>query len=403
MLSLRGKLSRAIRRPRRPRLALVTPWPPETSGVASYNRQLVAALAQRVDVDVVTAGPVSDYAAPPEPGVRLVSATARDVFADAGRYDRVLFCMGNSRFHAHVFDLFTRHPDAVLFHDVELTGFFGSIAGQERPEDPARALTERIAAMYRDDADGGHGRDGRRLYMTRAIQAEASDCFVHCDAALAMLASDRAEHGSYAPAGTLLYGLPAVADDAVPRTPVSATPCVITLGVVADVKGIASLIQAFALVAQAHPGARLVIAGAPAEDDDPNRWRDYARLQAPAANIELPGRLSDAEFAALLREADVAVQMRLASNGEASGATAECLAAGMPTIVTDLGWAGELPIDVASRLPVDATPALIAERIDELLGDTAKRTLLSGAALEHARTHGFARAADAYVNALGLV
>ena len=46
--------------------------------------------------------------------------------------------------------------------------------------------------------------------------------------------------------------------------------------------------------------------------------------------------------------ADLAVQLRSVSNGEASGATADCLAAGVPTIVTDLGWSGELPADTSS-------------------------------------------------------
>jgi glycosyltransferase involved in cell wall biosynthesis len=109
-----------------------------------------------------------------------------------------------------------------------------------------------------------------------------------------------------------------------------------------------------------------------------------------------------ARYAALLREADVAVQLRLVSNGEASGATADCLAAGIPTLVTDLGWAGELPAEVAARVPVDADAALIAEWIDELLVDPEKRAALSAAALEHARAHTFAQAADAYIEALEL-
>ncbi len=45
------------RRVRRPRLAFVTPWPPEQSRIADYNHRLVAELQQRVDVDVVVGQP----------------------------------------------------------------------------------------------------------------------------------------------------------------------------------------------------------------------------------------------------------------------------------------------------------------------------------------------------------
>lgn len=385
----------------------MTPWPPEWSGVAEYNQQLTRALAARIDVDVVTAQGGGGYENPAERGVRLVVARERDLFAGSRRYDRVVYCMGNSRFHAHVFEALRTGPDAVVFHDVQLTGFFGAIAGDERPEDPGGALAARIEAMYPDHPDLALAPDcapqsGQAVFMTRGIQSNAEQCFVHSRAALEMLARDRGPLDRHAPATILPYALPAVAGDARIREEASSSPLIVSLGAVAEVKGIAKLISAFALLAREHPTARLVIAGDPAEPADATRWHDYALEHAPGANIEMPGRVPAARYAALLREADVAVQLRLVSNGEASGATADCLAAGIPTLVTDLGWAGELPAEVAARVPVDADAALIAEWIDELLVDPEKRAALSAAALEHAHAHTFAQAADAYIEALEL-
>jgi glycosyltransferase involved in cell wall biosynthesis len=244
--------------------------------------------------------------------------------------------------------------------------------------------------------------DGAAGYMTRDIQRDARQCFVHSASALSMLESDRAPDAVYAPATTLLYALPRVADDARPRVEVSRSPTIISLGAVAEVKGIAELISAFALVAQTYPGARLVLAGAAATDADSTRWGEYARAHAGDAKIEIIGRATPERYAQALGDADVAVQLRRLSNGEASGATADCLAAGLPTIVTDLGWAGELPDGAVSRVPLGAGAQLIAERIDELLVDREKRAALSAAALDCARTRTFARAADLYVEALGL-
>ena len=340
----------------------MTPWPPDWSGVAEYNRRLTRALANRVDVDVVTADPVRGYSIPVERGVRLVAAGERALFAGLRRYDRIVYCMGNSRFHAHVFELLVARPDAVVFHDVQLTGFFGAIAGHERPEDPSGALVARIQAMYPDlattlaEADGAQ-RPAPAMFMTRGIQRYANQCFVHSRSALEMLAFDRGSLDRHAPATILPYGLPEVADWARVRGEASSTPMIISLGAVAEVKGIAKLIRAFALLAAVYPAARLVIAGSPAEQADSTRWHEYARKHAPK---------------------------------------------GIPTLVTDLGWAGELPAEVVARVPVKASATLIMRRLEELLVDPQRRSAISAAVLDHARSHSIARAADAYVEALEL-
>jgi glycosyltransferase involved in cell wall biosynthesis len=388
-----------MRRRHPPRIALVTPWPPEWSGVGDYNRQLVAALGEHVGLDVVTAETPrsAGYQDPAGAHARLVGAP--DLSAGARRrYDRIVYCMGNSRFHAHVFDLFSQQPDAVLFHDVQLTGFFGSIAGDEDPADPGAWLAARIAGMY-----GAYEPSATSRYMTRELQSAATQSFVHSRSALTMLERDQADGVGYAPASQLLYAFPAVDVRAGRvRADLSPAPVVVSMGAVAEVKEIASLIGAFGLIAGEHPAARLVIAGAPVADEEPTRWQDFAREHAPTATVEFPGRVSREHYDELLRGADVAVQLRRVSNGEASGATADALAAGIPTLVTDLGWAGELPPDVVSRVPAGATPPLIAEQLDELLSSREARMRHSAAALEYAQAHGFERAAREYIEALGL-
>jgi hypothetical protein len=110
------------------------------------------------------------------------------------------------------------------------------------------------------------------------------------------------------------------------------------------------------------PDARLVIAGS-IDGDDPRRWRRYATERAPHANIDLPGEVSTERYAELLRTADLAAELRLVSNGDASAAVADCLASGIPTIVTDLGWGRELPCDVAEKVPYRSERALTSSRM----------------------------------------
>ncbi len=390
------------RRRARPRIALVTPWPPERTGIAAYSARLASALAEHADVVVVTAGPAADY--PPEStdAIRLIGSGAPDVLAELDACHRVLYCMGNSSFHVHVYELLALCPGVVVLHDVQLTGFYAALTAGTHPDEPGRALAERIEDLYGFMPAADAALDETRMrslgvHLTREIQGRARECFVHSALAREMLERDRV--GTDTPVRVVPFAMPAVSDSHETRAAVSSL--IVSPGMVAEIKGVAGLIDAFALIASERPDAQLVIAG-PGGEAELARWREYARVNASAAQVEIPGYLEAEPYDALLRDADVAVELRLASNGEASAALADCLAAGLPTIVTDLGWAGELPEGALSRLPANAPAAAIAARLAELLDDTEQRRALSAAAQDVARAHSFARVAEAYLEALEL-
>ena len=396
------------RRCKRHRLALVTPWLPERSGIADYNLRLAREIGHDVDVDIIVGGYVEDYPAPLERGVRLVGYRDMEAVASIRQYDRVLYCMGNSRFHAHTYELLRRRPGAVLFHDVQLTGFYGSYAGSERPENPQQALAERIHAMYGDrippdaiqDAPPTWDRQlALGIYMTRELQSYAEDVFVHSRYAHDIMELDRGMFDRQVPVSVLPFGMPEAS--ASPRTDATDNPLVISLGYVHEVKGLAALILAFAILSAEMPTARLVIAG-PTDAAESERWKSYVGEHAPEANIDIPGHISTEDYSELLRRADLAVQLRLVSNGEASAAVADCLAGGVPTIVTDLGWAGELPAGVVEKVPLGVQPELLCDRMRTLITDVAARTAMSRAALDHARACSFTQVAKVYRSVLGL-
>jgi len=91
------------------------------------------------------------------------------------------------------------------------------------------------------------------------------------------------------------------------------------------------------------------------------------------------------------------------SNGEASAAICDCLAAGVPTIVSDLGWTGELPPDAAAHIPPGTPPERLAALMSELISDLPRRTALAAAGLAHARANSFEHVAAAYIEILELV
>jgi glycosyltransferase involved in cell wall biosynthesis len=317
--------------------------------------------------------------------------------------------MGNSNFHGHVYELLRQRPGAVVAHDVRLTGFYGWFSGQERPEDPASRLAERIEAQYGQRLPPTAGEQSPSwerqaalgVYMTREIQEYAELLFVHSRYARDVLELDRGILDRRVPIEVMPFGMSASQIKARRCIELGDSPLIISVGVVSEVKGLSSLIAAVSLVARERERTRLVIAG-PAERDELERWRTFARETAPQIDVEIPGHLPADRYASLLERADVAVQLRTLSNGEASAAVSDCLTAGLPTIATDLGWVSELPPTAVSLVPLNATDRFLADRLNEIIDSRETRQILSDKASAHARACSFAHVAEEYIRALRL-
>jgi glycosyltransferase involved in cell wall biosynthesis len=161
------------------------------------------------------------------------------------------------------------------------------------------------------------------------------------------------------------------------------------------------LIAAVALLAESYVDIRLTIAG-PGEQAELQRWRDLASEIAPNVDTSIPGHVLADDYKRLLQSADVAVQLRTLSNGEASAAVVDCLASGVPTVVSDLGWAAELPGDAVAHVPADCTPSQLAHTIEDLLASQQKRRELGEGAHAYARKYSFSAVARDYLRLLEL-
>lgn len=395
-------------RPGRARIALHTPWLPERSGIAQYNLRLAAELGRHVDVDIVVAGSLDDYAPPRERGLRLIPASELHTLEPLRAYDRHVYCMGNSHFHHQVHDAMVRWPGVVVCHDVRLAGFYSSYAEHERPEDPAGRFAERLRAQYgdrlgRDDALGIPSpweQSDLGIFMTEELQRHAELLIVHSHYAADLLRLDVPGDLRRPPVEVLPLALPE-ARPARARAVPAGGGTIVSFGIVSGVKMPEVLIEAVAHLRGTRPGIRLVFAGGalPAE---------LAELRAHAAEagvgdaVDVLGHVDDAEYDRLLDDAHVAVQLRRVQNGEASAAVGDALAAGLPTVVTGQGWAGELPNAAVEKVPLELTAPVLAAAIEGVLGDEARAAEMSQAARVFAADAGFPAVAERYLEVLGL-
>jgi len=132
-------------------------------------------------------------------------------------------------------------------------------------------------------------------------------------------------------------------------------------------KGFDVLLDAFARVRDAVPGARLVVAG-------PRRDETGRLGSPPPAGVVLLGPLSQADFAVELRSADCLV---LPSRNDSFGmAVVEALASGLPVVVSEMVGAKDLVVEGSTGWVVPADDA--AALAGRMLACARNRGALSG-------------------------
>ena len=104
---------------RKLRLAFVSPLPPEKTGIANYSLELLPALAEHYEIELVC--DQAQIALPPSL-YSLTQRTAGWFAANGDCYDRIIYQFGNSPFHSHMLALLRQHPGVVTLHDFFLSG-----------------------------------------------------------------------------------------------------------------------------------------------------------------------------------------------------------------------------------------------------------------------------------------
>lgn len=382
---------------RRPRIAYVSPLPPQFSGIADYSYRLLEPLSRHFEIDTfadTTAGPAH---APP--GIRVSPVGHFDTIEGArAGYDHVLVCLGNSEHHAGALELIRRRRAIVIAHDIRLSGLYAFCADQ-RPEVEPRALRQALVEMYGARIPTGLGAkgwldpveaDAHGIFMAREA-IRASELFVVHSASAQQFARCDAWPEDRAKVVVAPFAFPDPAQfEGLAR---GGSPMIGTFGVVAPVKQTGKVQDAFALVARERPECRLAVVGPPAGAGDLDALARQASELGLDDRVELTGRVDDEHFRSLVASATVAVQLRAVTMGESPASVTDCLAAGVPTVATGIGSVLELPDDALVKVAPDISPGELARLLVALLDDEERRRALAEAGRALARERSFERAA----------
>jgi len=393
----------ARRHRRRPRIAFLSPLPPERTGVADYSLRLLAELQDFIDVDAFVDGGSNESAAIEGVHVRkLIAFDALDSLR--GGYAAIVCSIGNSAHHIGSLALLRRRRAVVLAHDLRLTDLYAAVAHRRPDLEPTsyRGAFERMydrrypAGRSGVDSLAAADLDRYGILMAREVIARSEKFLVHSEfaARLARLEASRRDHDRIE---VVPFGHPSPAE--FPTSKRSSEPIVATFGLATRLKQVDLLIDAMPVVAAEIPGVRLEIVGTVRPRANERWYRARIASRGLGARADVTGRLDEGAYRERLANATVAVQLRSSTYGENSAAVAACLAAGIPTIVRDIGSARELPDNAVVKLSDSATADDLANELLALLRNPARRSSMGRAAQNYARAHSFAAAAEAVYRA----
>ena len=383
-------------RQQRPRLAYISPLPPEKSGIADYSAELVPELARFYDVDLIID---QDLVSDPWIKTNLPLRSVAWFETHVHEYDRMLYHFGNSPIHKHMFGLLERHPGIVVLHDFYLGNVLDYLdhTGYQPGAFQQALYHSHGFAAFADQQAIGAMASIWKYPCNKSLLDQARGIIVHSrypqQLATQWYGSTSAKKWRALP---LLRGKPATSERAAARRALGLAPSdfvVCAFGMMGPTKCNDALLDAWlASPLSQDPCCRLIFVGA---NDPGNYGRNLQRMLKAgisARPVEITGFVSHQDYCTYLAASDAAVQLHIQLRGETAAAILDCLLHGVPTIANAHGSSADLPDHVLCKLPGEFTQDALINALVALRNDVDLRASLTAHATdyiqaEHAPPH----------------
>jgi len=349
-----------------------SPLPPARTGIADFVSGILPALSERAHVTLWTDQTKWDRSIEKYAPVRSFQLE-RMPWDELNRADLNFYNLGNNHlFHGSIWQVASRQPGAVILHDLRLHEFFdslyrhqwqdtdGYLAHMETHygEEGLRAAAESV----KNGATAIHTLSER--YPLTALALENSlAVLVHTREAYEDLKQANRWLVAYAP---LPFSQKLQSGGSRERTRAHGQPYrLIVFGFINRNRRLDVLLQALAQLPQKDKFL-LDIYG---EVWDPGHIRKQIQSLGLGRQVTLRGFASEDDLDAALAAADLAVNLRFPTMGEASISQLRIWAHALPTLVTRVGWYGGLPDKVVAHVRPEHEALDIQEHLNAFLAD----------------------------------
>ena len=376
----------------RSKLAFVSPLPPMKTGIADYSVELLHELIAYYDIELIVDQPTVSI---PWIQANFNIRNLEWFEAHADEYDHVLYHIGNSSLHQHMFNLLKHHPGVVVLHDFFISNVLEDIDyNGYAPGVFSRALYQShgLSGLI-SQKKMGHTESIWTFPCNRGVLENATGIIVHSKYS-EVLASNwygrrnaahwrnipliRGHHGSKVDRKTARTKLGLADTDFI----------VCSFGMMLTTKCNDILLDAwFESLLALDSRCLLIFVGENNNGEYGEQILRKITQHQAGEKIFITGFVSQENYDDYLAAADIAVQLRTRSRGETSASILDCLLHGLPTIVNSHGSAGELPDEVLMKIEDKFSLEQLRDALNKLWEDSNLRKKLSLAARQYIEKH----------------
>jgi glycosyltransferase involved in cell wall biosynthesis len=389
---------------RKPRMAYVSPLPPERSGIADYSAELIPFLARWYDIDVVV-----DQAEITNDWIREhCRVLSMDEFESCGhRYQRVLYHFGNNPMHVRMFELLERFPGIVVLHDFFLSGvqWYREAHGFVR-----NSLWNELylAHGYKAVQERSHEHDEPVVFRypcNFSVLQKALGVIVHSENSLRLAKQWYGMESGLSVIPLLRHPAEQV-DRQQARKELGISEddfLVCSFGFVGKTKQNHRLLDAWeaSSVLSCDKRCKLVYVG---DMDDSPYARELAervRKHGKSGTVRISGWTDAYTYRLYLAAADAAVQLRTLSRGETSAAVLDCMNYAIATVINANGSMADIPEEVVRKIPDEFFDSELTAELELLRTNPEERQALARRAQEFLHTeHDPAHCAEGYAQSI---
>lgn len=363
------------------KLAYVSPLPPERTGIAGYSEDILPALSEYYDIEVVTFQEETTKEVLEGPfNVRTVDW----LLEHQNEIDRVVYQVGNSPFHSYMLNLMEEVPGTVVMHDFYLSGLLWWLENVAREEGVwAKALYSSHGYPALIEL-GRNEEDAKKKYPSNlTVLEKAKGVVVHSEYSRSLakewypkLYADEWEviplvrktayaDSSRKASARKTLGLPE--DDFV----------ICSFGFLDYTKLNHRLIDCWLQSdLSSSTKCRLVFVGENHGGEYGQGLVEKIENSGFGDKICITGYVSKDDFQNYLAAADAAVQLRTLSRGETSAAVLDCMNYGLPLIINGNGSSAEVDSTAVSMLPDEFEDVELISALNEIWQNSGLRKVM---------------------------
>lgn len=367
-----------------PKIAWLSPFPPQRSGIANYSHCLIKALKPQIGIDLYY-----DKTPPASEITNEFDVYPISLFPERrSNYDEVVYHLGNHRdFHKNIYQLAWDLPATIVLHDYYLNAFMhDAFYRQSNGHLYELALADSGGQPMPTGLHGllsKFGRNIKAIPMSHAVVNRSRKVVVHHRWVKSQFPNS--QHIDVIPHFAKINRQPTREElnNFKRRFSLKDSEFFITcLGFVNKNKLPALQIEVTnRLLADGYP-VRLFFAGETAADL--KHWQTEVESGSSRENITFAGYLDEVDYFSALFLSDIVINLRNPSMGEASGTLMHALAAGKPAIISDVNQYKEFPDNVCWKVTHDANEAeLLYRYVTALLSNKNLRDAISANSLAY--------------------